>query len=57
MLQKAGWIEHARHDGGLVYWPGGAFIVVVLTWNAGGVGSASDLLAGRVARAAFARFR
>jgi hypothetical protein len=56
-LHKPGWITKARHDGGLVYWPGGAFVAVVLTWNGGGVGSASDLLAGRVARAAFARFR
>jgi Beta-lactamase enzyme family len=55
-LHKPGWITKARHDGGLVYWPGGAFVAVVLTWNGGGVGSASDLLAGRVARAAFARF-
>jgi hypothetical protein len=57
VLHKPGWIIRARHDGGLVYWPGGAFVAVVLTWNAGGVGAASDLLAGRVARAAFARFR
>jgi len=56
-LHKPGWITKARHDGGLVYRPGGAFVAVVLTWNGGGVGSASDLLAGRVARAAFARFR
>jgi hypothetical protein len=55
VLQKAGWITRARHDGGLVYWPGGTFVAVVLTWNERGVGAASDLLAGRVARAALAR--
>jgi beta-lactamase class A len=56
VVHKPGWIRRAHHDGGLVYWPGGAFVAVVLTWNAGGVGAASDVLAGRVARAAFARF-
>ena len=54
---KAGWIEHARHDSGLVYWPGGAFVVVVMTWSASGVGPSADVLAGRVARAALGRFR
>ena len=54
MLHKAGWITKARHDSGLVYSHGGAFVVTVLTWNAGGVGSASDLLATRVAQRAIA---
>ena len=44
-----------RHDSGLVYSSGGAFVVTVLTWNGGGVGSASDLLATRVAQAAIDR--
>jgi hypothetical protein len=57
VLQKAGWISHARHDGGLVYWPGGAFVAVVMTWNGRGTGTSSDVLAGRVARAALERFR
>ena len=57
VLQKAGWIEQARHDGGLVYWPGGAFVAVVMTWNGRGTGPSSDVLAGRVARAALERFR
>jgi Beta-lactamase enzyme family len=57
VLQKAGWIESARHDGGLVYWPGGGFVAVVMTWNARGVGASSDVLAGRAARAALERFR
>jgi hypothetical protein len=57
VIHKPGWITRARHDGGIVYWPGGAFVAVVMTWNARGVGAASELLAARVARAAFARFR
>jgi beta-lactamase class A len=53
---KPGWIRQARHDGGIAYWRGGAFAVVVLTWNPSGVGVSSELLAARVARAAFVRF-
>ena len=53
---KPGWITQARHDGGIAYWRGGAFAVVVLTWNPSGVGVSSELLAARVARAAFVRF-
>jgi hypothetical protein len=56
VLHKAGWIEKARHDTGLVYSPDGAFVVTVLTWNGGGVGSASDVLASRVARIALTQF-
>jgi beta-lactamase class A len=56
-LHKAGWIRQARHDAGLVYWRGGVFVVGVMTWNAGGVGSRSDILAGRVAQRALERFR
>lgn len=56
-LHKAGWIGTARHDSGLVYWPGGAFVATVMTWNGGGVGSSSDVLAGRVARLALDRFQ
>jgi hypothetical protein len=55
VLHKAGWITKARHDSGLVYSSGGAFVVTVLTWNGGGVGSASDLLATRVAQTAIDR--
>ena len=50
-LHKAGWITTARHDAGIVYWPGGAFAVAVMTHGAG-VGTASDVLAGRVAQRA-----
>jgi hypothetical protein len=57
VLHKAGWISRARHDNGLVYWSGGAFVVSVLTWRPGGAGTGSDVLAGRVALAALERFR
>ena len=56
-LHKAGWIRQARHDAGIVFWRGGAYVVAVMTWNSGGVGSASDVIAGRVARSALDRFR
>jgi beta-lactamase class A len=52
-LHKAGWIVGARHDAGLVYWRGGVFAVAVMT-HGPGVGTASDVLAGRVARRALA---
>jgi beta-lactamase class A len=51
VLHKAGWISSARHDAGLVYWPGGVFVATVMTYGAG-VGEGSDVLAGRVARTA-----
>jgi hypothetical protein len=55
VLHKAGWITNARHDSGLVYSSRGAFVVAVMTWNGGGVGSASDILATRVAQIAIER--
>ncbi len=57
LLHKAGWLEHARHDNGLVYFDGGAYVVTVLTWSQAGVGASADELAGRVAQAALQRFR
>ena len=57
VVHKPGWIKKARHDGGLVYSPGGAFLVVVMTWNGRGVGVSSEVLASRVTRAAYDRFR
>jgi beta-lactamase class A len=57
VLQKAGWTRQVLHDAGLVYWRGGSFVAVVLTWNRRGVGASSDVLAGRVGRAAYLRFR
>jgi beta-lactamase class A len=51
VAHKAGWITSARHDAGLVYWKGGVFSVSVMTYGSS-VGTASDILAGRVARRA-----
>ena len=56
VLHKAGWLATARHDNGIVVWGGGVFVATVMTWNGGGVGSASDILSGRVAKAAHDRF-
>ena len=57
VLHKAGWISAVRHDNGLVFWRGGVFLATVMTYRAGGVGVSSDVLAGRVAGVALARFR
>jgi beta-lactamase class A len=57
VAHKAGWIATARHDNGLVYWPRGGLVAAVLAWSPSGVGSAADILAGRVARAALDRFK
>ncbi|MEZ5099711.1 MAG: serine hydrolase [Thermoleophilia bacterium] len=57
IARKAGWIDTARHDNGVVYWPGGAVVVTVLTFSPSGPGAAADRLAGEVARTALARVR
>ena len=57
VLHKAGWIGTARHDTGIVLWPGGAYVTAVMTYRAAGAGTASDVLAGRVAKIALDRFR
>jgi beta-lactamase class A len=57
VLHKAGWIDSARHDNGIVLWRGGAFVVAVMTHRPAGAGVSSDVLAGRVAAAALRRFR
>jgi Beta-lactamase enzyme family len=54
VLHKAGWVARARHDAGLVYWPGGVFVAAVMTWGSG-VGEPSDVLAARIARATLQR--
>jgi hypothetical protein len=56
VLHKAGWIATVRHDNGLVFWRGGVFLVTVLTYRISGAGVSSDVLAGRVAKVALARF-
>ena len=57
VLHKAGWVDSARHDNGLVFWRGGVFVAAVMTYRSYGVGTASDVLAGRVAATALRRFR
>jgi hypothetical protein len=57
VLHKAGWINAARHDAGLVFWRGGVFVVSVMTYRSWGVGHSSDQLAGRCAQVALDRFR
>jgi beta-lactamase class A len=57
VLHKAGWLNIARHDIGLVFWRGGVFVAGVMTWSARGSGPSADLLAGRVAATALERFR
>ena len=57
VLHKAGWIDAARHDAGLVVWHGGIFVAAVMTYRAEGAGARSDALAGRVAQTALRRFR
>jgi hypothetical protein len=54
LLHKAGWVSSARHDVGLVYWPGGVFVAAVMTYGSG-VGATSDLLAARIARTTLRR--
>lgn len=56
VLHKAGWIDAARHDAGLVVWRGGIFVAAVMTYNGGGAGTRSDALAGLVAQAALREF-
>lgn len=57
VLHKAGWITRARHDAGIVYARYGSFVAAVMTWRPAGTSSSSDVLAGRVARAALRRFQ
>ena len=57
VLHKAGWIDSARHDNGIVIWGGGALVVTVMTYRSAGVGPSSDVLAGRVAAVSLQRFR
>jgi beta-lactamase class A len=57
VMHKAGWVNTARHDAGLVFWRGGVFVASVMTWSSRGVGVSADVLAGRVATAALERFR
>ena len=57
VLHKAGWVDSARHDAGLIFWRGGVFVAAVMTHRSSGAGARSDALAGRVAEVALRRFR
>jgi hypothetical protein len=57
VLHKAGWIDAARHDAGLVVWRGGIFVAAAMTYRAEGAGARSDVVAGRLAQVALRRFR
>ena len=46
---RRGGSNAARHDNGIVLWPGGALVVTVMTYRPSGAGVSSDVLAGRVA--------
>ena len=56
VLHKAGWISQARHDTGLVFWRGGVFVAAAMTYRSWGIGSSSDVLAGRIAARALQHF-
>lgn len=57
VLHKAGWVNTARHDAGLVFWRGGVFVAGVMTWSSWGTGPSSDRLAGKVAALMLGRLR
>jgi hypothetical protein len=57
VLHKAGWINAARHDNGVVVWDGGVAVVTVMTYRPEGAGNESDVLAGRAAAVSLRRFR
>ncbi len=57
IMHKAGWVNAARHDAGLVVWRGGIMVAAVMTYRSSGAGISSDVLAGRVASSALRRFR
>lgn len=57
VMHKAGWVTTARHDAGLVFWPGGVFVAGVMTYGSSGVGLSADVLAGRVASTTLARLQ
>jgi hypothetical protein len=55
VLHKAGWVSVARHDAGLIFWPGGVFVAGVMTYGSAGVGTSADALAGKVASTTLSR--
>lgn len=57
VMHKAGWIDAARHDAGLIVWRGGILVAAAMTYRPAGTGVREDVFAGRVAAAALRRFR
>ena len=57
VMHKAGWVDAARHDAGLLVWRGGVLVAVAMTHRSSGAGVRADVLAGRVAAKALRRFR
>jgi beta-lactamase class A len=57
VMHKAGWIDAARHDAGLIAWRGGILVAAAMTYRPAGAGTRADVFAGRVASAALRRFR
>jgi hypothetical protein len=57
VMHKAGWVDAARHDAGLLVWQGGVLVAAAMTHRSSGAGVRSDVLAGRVASKALRRFR
>ena len=49
VMHKAGWVNDAPHDSGLVFWRRGVLVASVMTWSSQGVGVSADVLASRVA--------
>jgi hypothetical protein len=56
-MHKAGWVDAARHDAGLIAWRGGLYVAAVMTYRSSGAGVHADVLAGAIADAALRRFR
>lgn len=57
VMHKAGWVDAARHDAGLIAWRGGIVVAIAMTQRSSGAGVRADVLAGRVAATALRRFR
>ncbi len=57
VMHKAGWIDDARHDAGLIVWRGGILVAAAMTYRSSGTGVSSDVFAGRMAAAALGHMR
>jgi hypothetical protein len=57
VMHKAGWVDAARHDAGLIVWRGGILVAAAMTYRPSGTGVREDAFAGNVASASLRRFR